>query len=148
MIENLQIYHVNVNCTDFERSLAFYKMLGFREHMDFGEGGVDGLGFDRCRLKARLLSLGDDPRATVIDLIEWKEPETSGNPYPHLAHTGIARICFRIKNLDGAYQELCDQGVEFLSEPIEENLGGHHQKFVCFKDPDGTILEFVEFFKS
>jgi len=81
-------------------------------------------------------------------LIEWKEPETSGNPYPHLAHTGIARICFRIKNLDGAYQELCDQGVEFLSEPIEENLGGHHQKFVCFKDPDGTILEFVEFFKS
>lgn len=148
MIENLQIYHVNVNCTDFERSLAFYKMLGFKDHIDFGEGGVDGLGFDRCRMKARLLSLGDDPRATVIDLIEWTEPKTEGAPYPHLAHTGIARICFRIKHLDDAYQELLEKGVEFLSPPIEETLGGFKQKFVCFKDPDGTILEFLEFFKN
>ena len=148
MIENLQIYHVNVNCTDFERSLAFYKTLGFKDHIDFGEGEVAGLGFERCSIKARLLSLGDDPRATVIDLIEWTEPKTEGAPYPHLAHTGIARICFRIKNLDDAYQKLLDKGVEFLSPPIEETLGGFKQKFVCFKDPDGTILEFLEFFKD
>ncbi|HIF08751.1 MAG TPA: VOC family protein, partial [Sneathiellales bacterium] len=115
MIENLQIYHVNVNCTDFERSLAFYKMIGFKEHINFEEGGVDGLGFEHCRIKARLLSLGDDPRATVIDLIEWKEPKTAGAPYPHLAHTGIARICFRLKNLDSAYEELLEKGAEFLS---------------------------------
>lgn len=148
MIENLQIYHVNVNCTDFERSLAFYKMIGFTEYMDLGEGGVPGLGFDDCRIRAVLLSLGDDPRATVLDLIEWTDPKTEGVPYPNLAHTGIARICFRIKDLDGAYRELVGKGIEFLSEPVVVNLGTGHQKFVCFKDPDGTILEFMEFIKG
>lgn len=148
MIENLQIYHVNVNCTDFERSLAFYKMIGFKEHMDLGEGGVAGLGFDGCRMRAMLLSLGDDPRATVLDLIEWTQPKTEGAPYNHLAHTGIARICFRVKDLDGVYRELTAKGVEFLSAPVEADLGGGHQKFVCLKDPDGTILEFMEFLKD
>lgn len=148
MIENLQIYHVNVNCTDLERSLAFYKMIGFKEHMDLGEGGVPGLGFDDCRLKAVLLSLGDDPRATVLDLIEWTEPKTEGAPYPRLNHTGIGRLCFRVKDLDGAYRKLVAKGVEFLSEPIVASLGTGHQKFVCFKDPDGTILEFMEFVKG
>ncbi len=32
------IYHININCINFERSLAFYKMLGFKEVVDFGEG--------------------------------------------------------------------------------------------------------------
>src|SRR5262245_63892893 len=32
------IYHININCTNFERSFAFYKMLGFKEVVDFGEG--------------------------------------------------------------------------------------------------------------
>jgi len=31
----LQIFHVNVNCSDFDRSLAFYKTIGFREYLDF-----------------------------------------------------------------------------------------------------------------
>jgi catechol 2,3-dioxygenase-like lactoylglutathione lyase family enzyme len=148
VIDNLQIYHVNVNCTDFERSLAFYKMIGFREHMDLGEGGVDGLGFGDCNMRAMLLSLGDDPRATVLDLIEWTDPKTDGAPYAHLAHTGIGRICVRVKDLGAVYDELVGKGVEFLSEPVEANLGGGHQKFVCLKDPDGTILEFMEFIKD
>lgn len=30
------IFHVNVNVTDFDRSLAFYKMLGFKVVLDIG----------------------------------------------------------------------------------------------------------------
>ena len=36
------IYHININCTNLERSLEFYKLLGFREVVDFGEGGDVG----------------------------------------------------------------------------------------------------------
>jgi hypothetical protein len=32
--------------------------------------------------------LSDDRRATRIDLIEWKQPRTAGESYPHLYHTG------------------------------------------------------------
>ena len=38
------IYHININCTNLERSLEFYKMLGFREVVDFGEGGSAQMG--------------------------------------------------------------------------------------------------------
>jgi catechol 2,3-dioxygenase-like lactoylglutathione lyase family enzyme len=67
----LQIFHVNVNCSDFDRSLAFYKTIGFTEYLDFStkdEGrtfGDIGLG-PLFRLPARIhgratfLVLGDD----------------------------------------------------------------------------------------
>lgn len=35
MIEG--IFHININVTDFERSLEFYRMLGFRIALDLGE---------------------------------------------------------------------------------------------------------------
>jgi len=33
------IYHININVTNFERSLEFYKLLGFKVVRDLGEGG-------------------------------------------------------------------------------------------------------------
>ena len=33
------IYHINVNVTDFERSLAFYQLLDFKIVRDLGEVG-------------------------------------------------------------------------------------------------------------
>ncbi len=90
------IFHVNINVKDFDRSLAFYQMLGFKVAFNVGEGGnqafEEGLRIPNNRGKAALLILGDDPRATRIDLIEWKVPKTEGEPYPHLWHAGVARV--------------------------------------------------------
>ena len=83
------IFHVNINVSDFERSLAFYKMLGFRVVNDLGTGSSPqldaGLQIPNGQARAALLMLGDNPHATRIDLIEWKQPKTDGTPYPHLA---------------------------------------------------------------
>jgi catechol 2,3-dioxygenase-like lactoylglutathione lyase family enzyme len=52
------IYHININCMNFERSLAFYKMLGFKEVVDFGEGTgpqIRGLRIPGARGRAKLL---------------------------------------------------------------------------------------------
>ena len=143
------VFHVNVNVTDFDRSLAFYKMVGFKVVFDIGEGpnaGNDvGLGIPNSVARAALLALSDDPRATRIDLIEWKKPPTEGAPPPHLYHAGIARIALFTKNLDEEYQRLKAAGVEMVSEPVEikfrKKAGA---KFFCFKDPDGTFLELIE----
>jgi catechol 2,3-dioxygenase-like lactoylglutathione lyase family enzyme len=147
------IYHININVTNFERSLEFYKMLGFRVVRDLGEGGNKyferGLKIPHPIGRAALLMLGDEGRATRIDLIEWKSPKTEGKPYPHLYHTGICRIALVTDNL----QEVCDQvqaagteGVEFFSEPqVITDRKGQTSSFVCFTDPDGTVIELIQF---
>jgi catechol 2,3-dioxygenase-like lactoylglutathione lyase family enzyme len=147
------IFHININVKDFDRSLEFYKNLGFKVVLNIGEGpnaaNDKGLGIPDSVGRAALLSLGDDPRATRIDLIEWKKPKTEGAPYPHLYHTGAARIALFTKGLDEEYQRLKAQGVEFVSEPVVMRFrNGAGSKFCCFKDPDGTFLELIEPFQA
>jgi len=166
-MENLQIFHVNVNCSNLERSLNFYKMIGFREVLNFDEspnaltnsridskeappdpGTWSALGLpEESSFRGRLLILGDNPRATRLDLLEWTHPKAEGKPYPHLTHVGIARICFKVKDAWQAYEELKTKGVEPFSEPRESGLGGTQQLVFCCRDPDGTVLEFMEFKK-
>jgi glyoxylase I family protein len=151
MIKSL--FHVNVNVTDFDRSLAFYKMLGFKVVLDIGEGpnpGNDvGLNIPNSVARAALLSLSDDPRATRLDLIEWKKPRTEGDAYSHLYHTGINRLALFTKNLEEEYERLKAAGVAMVSEPVVIRFGNKAgAKFFCFKDPDGTFLELIEPFNG
>ncbi len=144
------IFHININVTNFERSLEFYQMLGFRVVADLGEGGGKslntGLRIPDGRGRAALLMLGEDPHATRIDLIEWKNPRTAGQPYPHLYHVGMARLALKTKNLPQVYEDLKARGVEFFSEPQELNFPNQGRaSFACFTDPDGTILELIDF---
>lgn len=159
---NLQIFHINVNVSDLERSAAFYKALGFRVVNDFGVGGLPTearrvgdkdpelpriLGVDPdCRSRAILMRLGDDRRATLLDLIQWEEPAPSGLP-AIMTQTGMARLCFKVKDAQGAYEAALEAGAECLSEPLTIDLGGTRQKVFCCLDPDGAILEFMEFLK-
>jgi len=147
------IFHININVKDFDRSLAFYQKLNFKVVLNIGEGANPandkGLGIPNSVGRAALLSLSDDPRATRIDLIEWKQPKTEGAPYPHLYHTGAARIALFTKNLDEEYGRLKKEGVEFVSEPVILRFrNGAGSKFCCFKDPDGTFLELIEPFQD
>ena len=147
------IFHININVKDFDRSLAFYKMVGFKVVLNIGEGANPandkGLGIPNSVARAALLALGDDPRATRIDLIEWKQPQTEGEPYPHLYHTGAARIALFTKGIDEEYERLKAEGVEFVSEPVVLRFpNGAGSKFFCFKDPDGTFLELIEPFQE
>jgi catechol 2,3-dioxygenase-like lactoylglutathione lyase family enzyme len=142
------VFHVNVNCRDLERSRAFYELVGFKVVVELGVGGspemLRGLGLpEGSKARAVLMMLEPDkPRGTRIDLIEWIEPATKGAPAPDLAHAGAVRIALWTIGIDEEYQRLRDQGVEFLSEPV--NMG-NGTRFCCFKDPDGTILELIDF---
>jgi catechol 2,3-dioxygenase-like lactoylglutathione lyase family enzyme len=148
MIES--IFHVNINCTNFERSIAFYQMLGFKVIRDLGEGTMEkvtpGLRMPAdAILRAVLMILGDNPRSTRIDLIQWKKPDTEGQAYPHLAHAGMCRIALRTRTLVKDYEELKAKGIEFWTEPILIKLkDGKEEGFVCCTDPDGTVIELIQ----
>lgn len=141
------IFHVNVNCSDFERSKAFYENLGFQSVLDLPTGGdaklANGLAMPDCEGRASIMML--DPsqsRQARLDLIEWTRPRDERPPYEHLGRLGINRIALWTVDLQGEYERLLADGVEFLSEPT---VMGGHTSFVCLKDPDGTIIELIEF---
>lgn len=145
MIE--RIFHFNINCSNIEKSLEFYQKLGFQIILDFREGMeskemAEAFDLDVADLKGVHLRLGDNTNATRIDLLEFKNPPPTGNPYPHLYHTGIARMCLKTTNIEKDYQDLKAKGIEFISEP--KLLPGTTVKIVCFKDPDGTFVELLE----
>lgn len=163
MLDTTQVFHININCTDLERSLAFYRLLGFRQVIDFnavaeGEAPSDVLGDPalgpalglpaNAKARARMLMLGDNPRSARLDLIQWIEPKAEGRAYPHLAHVGIARICFRVKNAADAWRQLKDAGAEPFTKPVLIEMGGSRQKFFCAYDPDRVVVEFMEFLKD
>jgi glyoxylase I family protein len=144
------IFHVNVNCSDLDVSKPFYENLGFQSVLDLPTGGDDalatGLAMPGCQGRAAIMML--DPtqgRQARLDLIEWTEPFDREPPYAHLAHLGIGRIALWTVGLDEEYERLKADGVRFLSEPT---MMGDHSRFVCFEDPDGTIIELIEFLRT
>jgi glyoxylase I family protein len=151
MIKSL--FHVNVNCSNFERSLRFYQMLGFKVAVDIPEvtegGGRTsdtgrGLGLPDSNARAAIMTISDDPHATRLDLIEWKKPRDDAKPYAQLNHLGIARIALFTKGLREEYERLKNEGVSFISEPVVIRTGAGKALFACFYDPDDTILELFE----
>ena len=142
--------HVNVNCSDFDRSLAFYERLGFEVLVNVPPTNTPevaaAVGMPPYRVKGALLILSGAATPFVIDLLEWQEPNDPAAPYAHLYHLGIGRIALATQDLDADVAELKAHGVEFLSEPVSVELDGRPaaMRFVCFKDPDGTILELVQ----
>jgi len=147
MIES--IFHININCTNFDRSLEFYKLLGFKVIRDLNEVSSAtlsrGLRIPDCRGRAVLMILGDNPRSTRVDLIEWKNPKTEGQAYPHLWHAGMCRIALRTRTLVKDYEDLKAKGIEFWTEPLMVKLkDGKEEGFVCCTDPDGTVIELIQ----
>lgn len=142
------IWRVNINCTNLERSLEFYKALGFKEVADDGEtsgGNLEkGLRIPNPRARGRVLQLEGDSNSPKIDLVEWLRPRTEGRAYPRLNHAGIARIALHTANLQKAYEDLKAKGIEFYSEPLVLQSPGGSYLFACFEDPDGTVLELVQ----
>jgi len=159
------IWHVNVNCSNLERSKAFYELLGFKSVWELdteeirltlpspkdGEASFDeGLGAPGIKGKAHIMMLHpDEEQESRLDLIEWEHPRDPEPPYSHLVHLGINRICLGvdgIEDIQKEYKRLGDAGVEFVSpivrlqDPSYENGEG---AFVMMKDPDGTIIELM-----
>ena len=85
------IAHININCTDIERSIAFYQKFGFKVVHVLGDDtkGLDPTGdlmagaegMKGTRSRGVLLSLGDHPHCwTMIELLQHTQPPTEPEP--------------------------------------------------------------------
>lgn len=142
-----KLFHVNICVRDMERSIRFYQDLGFRKVNDFtmDDPSVgDALGLSARKLRGVFMRLGEDPNAPVLDLVQFIDPPPQGTPYPSLNNIGICRIAFTVDDIDKTYEDLKAKKVDFVA-PLKKisGPGGSTIGVVCFKDPDGTILELI-----
>ncbi len=142
-----RLFHVNICVRDMERSIRFYQDLGFTKVNDFtlDDPSVgDALGVKAKKLRGVFMRLGNEPNAPVLDLVEFIDPPTQGQPYPTLNNVGICRIAFTVDDIDKTYEELRAKRVEFVA-PLKKLIGPGGAKIgvVCFKDPDGAVLELM-----
>lgn len=142
-----RLFHVNICVRDMERSIRFYQDLGFIKVNDFtlDDPSVgDALGVRAKKLRGVFMRLGAEPDAPVLDLVQFIEPPTQGQPYPTLNNVGICRIAFMVDDIDRTYEELKAKKVDFVA-PLKKltGPGGAEMGVVCFKDPDGTVLELI-----
>ena len=152
-----RFFHINVNCTNFAESLSFYQLVGFEKILDFDETsgpvrsfGQAGLGPvlglpDDCDGRAALLALSDESGSTRLDLIEWRQPKMPAERRKNLAQPGIARICLKTSDCDSVHARLSAAGYVVYSAPTRVYLGGGWIKVFCCEDPDGVVIEFMEF---
>jgi glyoxylase I family protein len=142
-----RLFHVNICVRNMERSIRFYQDIGFTKVNDFtmDDPSVgDALGVKAKKLRGVFMRLGNDANAPVLDLVEFIDPPTQGQPYPSLNNVGICRIAFTVDDIDRTYEELKGKGVQFVA-PLKkvDGPGGAKIGVVCFKDPDGTVLELI-----
>lgn len=142
--------HVNINVSDFDRSRTFYETLGFKLVWRVPETNsaevAAAVGMPPYRVKGGLMALEGAVHPVVIDLLEWVTPNDSAPPYPHLFHCGLARLALSTTDMDADLAALSEMGVELIGPPARVVIDGQPSagRFVCFKDPDGTVLELVE----
>jgi glyoxylase I family protein len=142
--------HININVSDFDRSRSFYEALGFRLIWTVPTTNSDevaaAVGMPPYHVRGGLMQLEGAEHPVVIDLLQWEHPHDDEAPYPHLYHYGLARLALATRDMDADLATLAAMGAELVGPPARVVVNGVATggRFVCFKDPDGTILELVE----
>jgi catechol 2,3-dioxygenase-like lactoylglutathione lyase family enzyme len=142
-----RIFHVNVNCSELARSLAFYRdLVGLvpTTHTVPPPQPGAAFGLPTAQWDAWILTGGRGYDGVVLDLLEWKTPPPTGRPYETAAHLGLARLGIQVRELDALYDRFRAADVECVGPPHPVELGGQvvARAFVA-ADPDGTLVEFT-----
>ena len=118
--------HVVIAVSDVERSNAFYREVVGVEVIDRGGGFAYGVGVQRLNVHS---------------------PGTSPHPVAQLpVQPGGSDLCFVWDGpIEDALDHLRRHGVELVEGPVEREGAGGRGRSVYFRDPDGSLLEFISY---
>lgn len=148
-LANGRLFHVNVNCSELDRSHRFYVdglglKPGVRTAADDAQPGA-AFGLERARWDAWILVGPKGFDGAAVDLLEWREPLPTGAPPAHLEESGFQRLGLMVPDLDSAISAVIELGGAVWSEPFGHAIdGGGEIRLVLANDPDGTALELIE----
>ena len=124
----MSLIHTCYRILDIDRSVAFYKALGFNEV------GRLPIRDEAINVFMGLPDDGPEPRLELTHNIGRSEPYEIGTGYGHIAITTA--------DLDGTLANLKEQGIEPERPPYTVREGGSRLCFV--RDPDGYRIELIE----
>jgi glyoxylase I family protein len=139
---------VAVACSDLERSVGFYRALGFRELTRFASARDDGghLGIAGPVSMVEVL-MGAPGRGEVhLMLVGFVEPATRPGAARTANALGMWRTALLLPDLDAAVAALHGAGIATLSAPQAMAMGPGlpDLRFVCFRGPDHEVIELIE----
>ena len=124
----MSLIHTCYRITDVDRSVGFYKALGFEEK------GRIPIREEAINVFMGLPDDGPEPRLELTFNVGQTEPYDIGTGYGHIAIT--------TPDLDGTLSQLAEQGIEPERPPYTIRDGGSR---LCFlRDPDGYRIELLE----
>lgn len=145
--------HVNVVCTNFDRTLTFYTEVLGASVLEEMEADDDtraqmGVGPEGAARSVAALVYWGDRNGPYVDILQWRHdgvaPATTRSPL-QAQDTGWVRIALEVDDLDAWRSHLMDHDVPLLGDVVERRVGPWDVRFMFFTDPDGTMIELVEF---
>ena len=139
---------VAVACADLDRSIAFYRALGFRDVARFPSTNDDGTHLriaGAVEMEEVLLRAPTKSEMSIM-LVGFSTPRPSAAEARPANTIGMWRTALLVTDLDAAYGELGRLGITTLSPPTAMAMGPGlpELRFVCFAGPDGEVLELIE----
>lgn len=128
MASGVAFDHILIVIEDLERSIGFYKLLGFR-HVETIQRPED---------KVAVMRLGK----TKLELMSLPEGRETRRPPRKLTDIGFRHLGFKVDNIEEVYDRLKEK-IRFDSPPTLM-AGRARRMTVFFSDPDGVELHFVQ----
>ena len=140
------IHHIGITVESVETTLAFWKsFLGveprWRQILD-GPYLPDVTGYPGINLDASFIDL---PGGIVLEILDYQVADKSPNDMA-TANPGNVHICFRVNDIDSAWQRAMDSGATPTSPgPVEVTIGPNQGAKACYlRDPNGITIELFQ----
>jgi catechol 2,3-dioxygenase-like lactoylglutathione lyase family enzyme len=146
--ESTRLVHLRATCSDLDRSIEWYRMLGFEVVSLTRRARVDGTPFGvsaAAEASVARLRLPDEPFALL--LVEWHDPPSHGESYPLANHAGLYRFAVAVDDTRAAFDTFKAAGMPVSDPPAVVPLPGTKvpDMWIAFlTDPDGLTVELVE----
>ncbi|ABL80371.1 MULTISPECIES: VOC family protein [unclassified Nocardioides] len=144
-----RLFHIAINSTDLDRSVAFYQRLGFQALQDRSVRNdmvKEAFAVPSGDLRFVHLRLGEDDNATILDIVQWFHPDTEDTGTEPVAQhqRGLTRFSVLTDDTQAVYDELAAEGVEFITKPTVVMTPEGGWKVALVKDPDGVVVQVTE----
>jgi catechol 2,3-dioxygenase-like lactoylglutathione lyase family enzyme len=143
-----RLFHVAINSTDLDRSLEFYRRLGFRALSDRTVNNpnvMQAFNVKSHDLRFVHLRLGDSEEATLLDIVQWFSPDTEpAPPVTNQMQRGLTRFAVLTDSTDEVHQELKAAGATLLTEPTTVMTPQGGWRICLVQDPDGVVVQVTQ----
>lgn len=145
-----RLRHLRITVSDLERSLPWYRGMGFTEVAEhiLHDGDFVGLhASDDSVATGRVVRMKLPDEAAEIVLTEWTNPKSHGQHPADANHAGLFRTAVGVDDTVASYERFLAEGWKFEREPRQVELEGTAvpDMWICFlNDPDGVPFEFVQ----